>query len=88
MRVSHGVRALGGCYNTLTHGAVLAAISRMDSWSLGHEWTSNRDLTMRCIIPAFPMSKALGYWLLIHSPEPIMLLSRLAVRLAHMSIEG
>jgi hypothetical protein len=44
MRVSHGVRALGGCYNTLTHGAVLAAISRMDSWSLGFEWTSNRNL--------------------------------------------
>ena len=88
MSVSHGVRAFGGCYNTLTHGAFLAAILRMDRWSLGFDWTSNRDLTMRCIISAFPMSKALGYWLLIHSAEPIMLLSRLAVRLAHMSIEG
>jgi len=88
MSVSHGVRAFGACYNTLTHGAFLAAFSWMDSWSLGFDWTSHCNLTMRCIISAFLLSKALGYWLLIHSSEPIMLLSRLAVRLAHMSIEG
>lgn len=67
---------------------VLAAISRMDRWSLGYDWTSSRNLAMRCIIQAFLLSKALGYWLLIHSARPIMLLLRSAVRLAHMSIEG
>jgi hypothetical protein len=87
MCVLHDVEALGGCYNILTHGASVAAISRMDIWSLGFDWTSKRNLTMRCIIPAFPLSRALGYWLLVHSTEPIMLLSGSAVRLAHMSIE-
>ncbi|PSS18541.1 hypothetical protein M430DRAFT_241002 [Amorphotheca resinae ATCC 22711] len=42
---------------------------------------------MRCIIQAFPLSKAPVHWLLIYWAGPISLLLRSAVRLRQMSIE-
>ena len=35
---------------------------------------AKRNLTMRCIIQAFPLSKAPAHWLLNHLAEPIMVL--------------
>jgi hypothetical protein len=41
----------------------------MDMW---FDWTSRLVVSMRCIIPASPMSKALVHWLLDFRNGPIM----------------
>jgi len=77
----YGVLALNGPYNTLTSRPKVPEISRKDTGKSILTGPAKRNLTMRCIIQAFPLSRAPGYWLLNQTAEPITLLSGSAVRL-------
>jgi len=69
-------------------GAIPSDVDRISpsdpGWAYGNRVLSGpakRNLTMRCIIQAFPLSKAPAHWLLDREKEPIRLLSCAAVRL-------
>lgn len=74
--VFHGVLELGRSLqypHTTAHHA--AAISQEEYRNRLLTGPAKRNLTMRCIIQAFPLSKAPAYWLLDHESEPITSLS-------------